>query len=222
MGFDVGEWTPRILEGGLRPLPERLEPSRTFAIALWRGPHYGAVVFIRLWRDGETIDYDCAIAERLGDGSWNEPDSWSGAPWMPDPLTRPADGWDGDQVVWLGQTAKLAPLEDDDDWTPPPGSLEETFTFELPAGATEAEHEALIAEMEARMTPDPDEYVVRAVLGAASQRVAAIGVEFGDRSWTVAIESPCGAFIVGIEGPGVATLQPLDSDGSPVGPSRQA
>ena len=54
---------------------------------------------------------------------------------------------------------------------------------------------------------------VRAVLGAASTPVAAIEVEQDGRSWTVPIESPCGAFIVGLEDPATATLRVLGHDG---------
>ena len=203
----------------------RLDPGRTIAIALWRGERHGAVVFIRLWRDGTTIDYDCAIAERAADGSWDEPSAWSGGPWMPDPLVRPDDGWDGDDVVWLGLQAELRPLEDEEEWMPAGGAIAETDFVEVAADLPEEAKQALLAQhmakVDAEMTPDPDEYVVRAVLGAASMRVGAIGVEHGGRSWTVPIESPCGAFIVGIEGPGVATLQPLDRDGRPLGPTRK-
>ncbi|MEA2466598.1 MAG: hypothetical protein QOJ57_724, partial [Thermoleophilaceae bacterium] len=73
---------------------------------------------------------------------------------------------------------------------------------------------------------DPSEYEsglldhhaldVRALLGAASEQVAAIAVEHGGRTWTVPIESPSGAFIVGLEAPGPATLRVLDQDGRPL------
>jgi hypothetical protein len=43
--------------------------------------------------------------------------------------------------------------------------------------------------------------------------VAAIEVEQDGRSWSVPIESPCGAFILLIEQPGPATLRVLDAEG---------
>jgi hypothetical protein len=53
---------------------------------------------------------------------------------------------------------------------------------------------------------------------AASIRaqVAAIAVKHGGRTWTVPIESACGAFIVGLEAPGPATLRVLDHDDRPL------
>jgi hypothetical protein len=50
MGFDVGDWTVRVLDEGLPLLPERLEPSQTVPMALWWGGRHGAVLFVRLWR----------------------------------------------------------------------------------------------------------------------------------------------------------------------------
>ena len=57
---------------------------------------------------------------------------------------------------------------------------------------------------------------LRALLGAASAQVAAIEVAHAGKTWTVPIESPCGAFIVGLEAPGPATLRVLDHDGRPL------
>jgi hypothetical protein len=168
MAFDVGVETVRVLEEGLAPLPAHLEPSQTVAVALWRGERYGAVLFVRLWRNGD-FDCDCAIAWRAADGSWEEPGSWGGSGWIDDPLVRSETGWDGDPVLWLG----LQSLE---------------------RGADE----------------------VRACLGAASTEAAAIEVQHAGRAWTVPIDSPCGAFIVGLEAPGPATMRALDRNGRPL------
>jgi hypothetical protein len=54
---------------------------------------------------------------------------------------------------------------------------------------------------------------VRAVVGAASAQVAAIGVAQDGREWTVPIESACGAFIVGIESAALVTVHMLDGEG---------
>jgi hypothetical protein len=200
MGFDVGEWTVRVLEGGLPPLPDRLEPGgQTVPLALWRGERYGAVVFVRLWKNGQP-DYDCAITERAGDGSWQEPGGWGGSAWIEDPLVRPGEGWDGDPVAWLGTSAMS--LDADDEWD------EATSLGESAA----AESDAVFDRVDELMVQSD----VRAIVGAASQKVAAIEVERAGRSWTVPVESSCGAFIVGIEGPGVATLRPLGHDGRPL------
>jgi hypothetical protein len=71
-------------------------------------------------------------------------------------------------------------------------------------------------DVEAWMDAQMADSDVRAVEGAASMLVAAIEVEHDDRRWTVPIESPCGAFIVGIEGKGPATLRAIGHDGRPL------
>jgi hypothetical protein len=101
MGFDVFEWTVRVLQEGLPPLPDRLEPSQTVPVAMWRGESHGAVLFVRLWRNG-NMDCECAITNRRADGGWDEPTASSGSAWIDDPLTRPEDGWRGERVAWLG------------------------------------------------------------------------------------------------------------------------
>ena len=50
-------------------------------------------------------------------------------------------------------------------------------------------------------------------MGAASQRVAAIEVEQAGRKWLVTIDSPCGAFVVGVESVEPATLRAVDEYG---------
>src|SRR5262249_4344250 len=103
MGYDIGEQTVNVLTDGLPALPDRFEPSQTLPLALWRGERSGAVLFVRLWRNG-NYDSDCAITERAADGSWDEPSAWGGSGWIDDPLHRPDEGWDGDPVVWLGRS----------------------------------------------------------------------------------------------------------------------
>jgi hypothetical protein len=58
-----------------------------------------------------------------------------------------------------------------------------------------------------------DSTEVRAIRGAASKNVAAIEVEQDGLTWTVPIESPCGAFVVLLETPGPVTLRVLDAGG---------
>jgi hypothetical protein len=162
MGFDVGGWTVRVLEEGLPPLPDRLEPSQTVPVAVWRGERYGAVLFVRRWTNG-NVDSDCAITERGGTGSWAYPQGWGGGGWIDDPPVRSEAGWDGKPVVWLRVT---------------------------------------------------ESYGVRVVAGAASTNVAGIEVEQAEGLWSVPIDSPCGAFVVGIESGGPGTLRALDEGGS--------
>lgn len=151
----------QVLEEGLPPLPERLEKGQTVPIALWRGERYGAVVFVRLWRNGQ-VDHDCAITSRADDGAWEEPSSYGGSAWIDDPLHRPESGWDGEPVEWIGVTG--------------------------------------IQE-------------IRAVKGVASLEVASIGVEQSGRKWRVPIDSPAGAFVVGLEDPAPVILHALGAGG---------
>ena len=60
-----------------------------------------------------------------------------------------------------------------------------------------------------------DGRVVRVAEGAASSRVAAIEVQQGGRKWLHPIESPCGAFAVGVESAEPATLQAVATKASP-------
>ena len=222
MGFDIDAWTVRVLEQGLPPLPARLEPSQTVPIALWRGERYGAVLFVRLWRNG-NVDSDCAITERAADGSWEEDVFAGGSGWIQDPLVRSENGWDGDPVIWLGTTGMGFGVEPEDE-TDEPGM--HPVIVKVPAGLSEDESRALVEahaqrEREARQALW-DQFDVRAIVGAASARVAAIEVEQGGRKWEVPIESPCGAFIVGLEQPGPATLGVLGHDGSHLVPISRA
>jgi hypothetical protein len=72
MALDIGEWTVRVLEGGLPPLPERLEPGDAVPVAVWRGERYGAVLFVRLWRNG-AVHSEWAITERASPGGPSRP-----------------------------------------------------------------------------------------------------------------------------------------------------
>jgi hypothetical protein len=224
MGFDIAEWTVRVLEDGLPPLPDRLELGQTVPVAFWRGEKYGAVLFVRLWKNGQP-DSDCAITERREDGSWDEPSSWGGSAWIDDPLSRPADGWDGDPVVWLGSSGR-GEVADEDDWpgwarelpTGDPAGETSSEIVAVPSDMPEEEVDAMFAALDekrrAEELADSAELDVRVIEGAASMRVAAIEVEHAGRRWTVPIDSPAGAFLVGIEGRGPAALRALDASGA--------
>jgi hypothetical protein len=203
--MDIGAWTVRVLEGGLPPLPARLELGQTVPVARWRGERYGAVLFVRLWRNG-TVDSDCAITQRAADGSWEEPGAWGGSGWIDDPLVRPRTGWEGDPVMWLGISGIGSGEED---IPSDPFDLSITDVVALPRDAGPDAWPSIDREPWAGLD-------VRALLGAASEQVAAIQVEHEGRTWTVPIESPCGAFIVGVESPGPATLRVIGHDGQPL------
>jgi hypothetical protein len=104
MGYDIEEETVRVLEHGFDGPPASLGPSQTAPFAVWVREPYGAVFFIRRWRDG-TFDTDCAITERAPDGSWEYPQGHGGGGWC-DPFDRPPDGWDGDPLVWGGEVGR--------------------------------------------------------------------------------------------------------------------
>jgi hypothetical protein len=52
--------------------------------------------------------------------------------------------------------------------------------------------------------------------GVASRQVAAIEVEQAGQRSSVPIDSPCGAFIVGLEQRGPATIRVIGHDGLPL------
>jgi hypothetical protein len=208
MAFDIAEWTVRVLDDGLPPLPAQLKPGQTVAVARWRGQRHGAVVFVRLWKNG-NVDNDCAIAERAPDGSWEEPSAWGGTGWIDDPLVRSQNGWDGDPVAWLGLSGIGFEVVDESDYAGGPDDFQVVDVVKRDGPDEDTARPRFAEEPWAGLA-------VRALLGAASEQVAAIEVEHGGRTWEVPIESPCGAFIVGVEGPGPATLRVLGHDGQPL------
>jgi hypothetical protein len=169
MGFDIDECTTLVLSGGLPPLPASLEPGKTLPLARGLGDHYGAVLFVRRWRN-DNVDCDVAILARDSSGSWAEFTTSSGSAWIDDPLTRSESGWNGEQVLWLGISGR-------DD--------------------------------------------VRVVRGAASDQVAAIRLKQEAQPVRVySVDSSSGAFLVGIESPGPAQLEPLSRSGETLFPTQ--
>lgn len=221
MGYDIAEWTVRVLEDGLPPLPERLEPGQTVPVAFWRGERYGAVLFVRLWRNGQP-DSDCAITERAANGSWEEPASWGGGPWIDDLVVRSETGWDGDQVAWLGSLATGdEPVEAPPDWVTKvrtPDGVSGAEVVAVPADMPRDEVDAMFAAREAawdaRLLEAARNSDFRAILGTASTQVSAIVIEHAGRRWAQTMDSPAGAFVVGIEGRGPATLRALNASGT--------
>lgn len=69
-----------MLTDGLPERPRSPVPGQTFPAALHRGDRYGAVLFLRLWRNGQW-DSDTAITRRTPEG-WAEPWGCSGGPWV--------------------------------------------------------------------------------------------------------------------------------------------
>jgi hypothetical protein len=93
---DYSEETVRVLTDGLPEPPTEAVPGRTFAAAMHRGTYFGAVLFLRLWRNGKW-DSDTAITRRDGAG-WAHPSSCGGGAWA-NPYGRPVDGWDGEALL---------------------------------------------------------------------------------------------------------------------------
>ncbi|HSH58786.1 MAG TPA: hypothetical protein VK988_03925 [Acidimicrobiales bacterium] len=216
MGYEVGEWTVQVLENGLPRLPDHLEPGETVPVAFWRGQRFGAVLHMRLWRNGRW-DSDCAVTERDAEGGWEHPSSWAGGGWV-NPFERPDDGWDGEPVLWIGR--RLLGFDDDaDDESPRADHLE------YMAGETNLELRGSFrrpCRLENLLSEE--DFPIRVQEGMAARVVAAIEVQQGDRKTVYAIDSPTGAFVVGVESPGAAVLRPLghdkqllaDSEGRPV------
>jgi hypothetical protein len=216
MGFDIEEWTVRVLEDGLPLLPGRLERGETLPVAFWCGERYGAVLFVRLWKNGQP-DSDCAITERAPDGSWLEPSGWGGGPWIDDPVVRSTTGWDCHQVAWLGSQAIGGdePEEILPDWVrevPTADGVSGAEVIHIPADMPNEEVDAMFAAREAardaRLLEAAATCDFRAILGAASTAVVAIEVEHA------------GAFVVGIEGRGPARLRALDASATIVDETR--
>ena len=110
MAWDFSVETVSVLTDGLPQPPAPPVPGQTFPAALHRGERFGAVLFLRLWRNGNW-DSDSAIAARAIAG-WEEPGSCGGHDWI-NPYPRPADGWDGQPVRVLGTWRKETQADDD-------------------------------------------------------------------------------------------------------------
>ncbi len=80
MGWDFAKEAVRVLSEGLPEAPRSPTPGHTFPAALHRGDRFGAVLFLRLWRNGQW-DSDTAITRRGGHG-WAEPSACGGGPWV--------------------------------------------------------------------------------------------------------------------------------------------
>ena len=109
MAWDFADETVRVLTEGLPTPPAEPIPGHTFPAALHRGKRYGAVLFLRLWRNGQW-DSDTAITQRDAEG-WVEPSGCGGGGWI-DPYERPHGGWDDDLVVVLGHSVESTEEED--------------------------------------------------------------------------------------------------------------
>lgn len=108
MGWDFAAETVRVLTEGLPDPPAVPTPGVTFAAAVHHGDHFGAVLWLRLWHNGEW-DSDTAITER-DDESWTWPSACGGGGWI-DPYERP-DGWDGEAILVMGVNQQAAEAED--------------------------------------------------------------------------------------------------------------
>ena len=231
MGFDVDAQVIRVLEQGLPPLPATLEPEDTAPVAAWRGVRYGSVLLVRLINDGNDGDADCALAERDESGSWRVVD-WGGCPWHHRPFERPDSG----PVMWIEVQTRETSLsfEVRDAMAAiargePQDVIEaggEPVIVRVPAGSIDpaaiARQAEETADFNALIASGLTTAVPRLVLGIAPTGVAAIAIEQGGDRRTMPIDSPVGAFVLGIEAAGSATMQPLDPDGGPVGPPQRA
>lgn len=111
MGFDISLETVSVLKSGFQGPPPYLERGETAAFASWVREPYGAVFFIRRWKNGEW-DTDLAITTQDLNGNWLEPGSYGGSGWW-DPYDRPTKGWDGEPILWGGESS--TDVADDDE-----------------------------------------------------------------------------------------------------------
>lgn len=112
MGFSIERETVRILKDGFAGPPPSLERGETAAFAAWVREPYGAVFFMRRWKNGQW-DTDLAITTQSSNGEWIEPAGYSGSGWR-DPYDRPSAGWQGQPIVWEGETSSTVGEEGQD------------------------------------------------------------------------------------------------------------
>ena len=93
-------WDARdVLRNGLPDPPATPVPGREFAVAKHDNVAVGAVLWLRLWRNGQW-DSDAEIVRR-GDDGWEPSGSSGGGGWI-DPYQRPTRGWDGNSLLQMG------------------------------------------------------------------------------------------------------------------------
>jgi hypothetical protein len=113
VGYELQDLAVTALEASLPPLPTGLETGVPVPIAMWRGARFGAVLFVRLWTNG-NVDGECTLVEREADGTWGTALGSGGGGWIDEPLVRNETGWHGDPVLWIGSSGiGLRPDEDD-------------------------------------------------------------------------------------------------------------
>jgi hypothetical protein len=225
VGRDFEEFAVTVLSTGLPLLPGGLETGVPVPIAVWRGDRFGAVLFVRLWTSG-NVDGECTLVERAADGGWGEVIGSGGGGWIDDPLVRNETGWRGDPVLWLGSFG-IGLRPDEVDHEPPfvpahPKQLgvSRAQIVRVPEGLDDEEARAhadqVIQQQRRRRETRWDRLDLRVLRGVASTRVRTIEVEQENRRWEVPIDSPCGAFLVGLEQRGPATVRVLGHDGRPL------
>jgi hypothetical protein len=112
VAYDLEGVALEVLERGLPEVPSDLAPDgSTVPVARATWGDFGAVLFVRRWRNGQW-DCDTAVTRRDRNGKWLEPSGYGGGPWIETGLRRPAAGWDGFPIVWMGSAG--CDLERDD------------------------------------------------------------------------------------------------------------
>jgi hypothetical protein len=225
VGRDLEEFAVTVLSTGLPPLPGALDTGMPVPIAVWRGDRFGAVLFARLWTNG-NVDGECTLVERAAAGDWGEVIGSGGGGWIDDPLVRNETGWRGDPVLWIGSSG-IGLTPDEVDPEPPfvpvhPRQLgvSRPQIVRVPEGLDDEQARAhvdqVIQQQRRRREARWDTLDLRVLRGVASTRVRAIEVEQGNRRWEIPIDSPCGAFLVGLEQPGPAKIRVLGHGGRPL------
>jgi hypothetical protein len=88
MAWDAFQEAEDVLNLGLPEPPTIPAPGVTFPAARHCGERFGAVLFLRLWRNGQW-DSDTVICAR-GDSGWEHAGGYGGGGW-PDPYERVGD-----------------------------------------------------------------------------------------------------------------------------------
>jgi hypothetical protein len=165
------------------------------------------------------------LVERGADGRWEDVLGSGGGGWIQDPLVRSETGWEGDPVLWIGSQGASFESDEPDDYPrppPEPGELgiSHAVTVRVPPGLTDDQARAYVEHSNDRdrrvRAARWDRLDVRLLRGVAACQVAAIEVEQAGQRSSVPIDSQCGAFIVGLEQRGPATIRVLGQDGRPL------
>jgi hypothetical protein len=87
------EWSVWVLDNGLPPLPDGVDPGESVPVAQWVGPRFAAVLHIQwMWSEDhndDSLSTETQVFVRRGQ-HWEIADGQGGSSWFDPPFERPS------------------------------------------------------------------------------------------------------------------------------------